>query len=68
MSPRINACGRMGHQEDALELFLTDDPIEARRLSQKLEDFNKLRQETEKNIYQEALELIEKIKKTIIHV
>ena len=62
VSPRINACGRMGHQEDALELFLTDDPIEARRLSQKLEDFNKLRQETEKNIYQEALELIEKNK------
>ena len=57
ISPRINACGRMGHQEDALNLFLTDDPIEARKLAQKLEEYNKQRQEIEKNIYNEALEI-----------
>lgn len=59
ISPRINACGRMGHQEKALELFLTDDPIQARKLAGELEEFNVLRQETEKNIYKEAIELIE---------
>lgn len=60
VSPRINACGRMGHQEKALELFLTDDPIEARKLAGELEEFNRLRQETEKKIYNEAIEIIEK--------
>lgn len=58
ISPRINACGRMGHQEDALELFLTNDPIEARNLAKKIEEYNKERQEIEKSIYNEANELI----------
>ena len=62
ISPRINACGRMGHQEDALNLFLTNDPIEARNLAIKLEEYNRQRQEIEKNIYNEALELISKEK------
>ena len=62
ISPRINACGRMGHQEDALNLFLTNDPIEARSLSSKLEEYNRQRQDIEKKIYNEALELTEKEK------
>ena len=60
ISPRINACGRMGHQEEALELFLTDDPIKARALAEKLESYNKERQQVEKHIYEEALDLVEK--------
>lgn len=62
ISPRINACGRMGHQEDALELFLTNDPIDARNLANKLEDYNKERQEIEKRIFDEALEILSKEK------
>ena len=62
ISPRINACGRMGHQEDALNLFLTNDPIEARSLASKLEEYNRQRQDVEKKIYNEALELTEKEK------
>lgn len=58
ISPRINASGRMGHQEDALKLFLTEDPIEARDLATKIESYNKQRQEIEKNIYDEALKQI----------
>lgn len=60
VSPRINACGRMGHQGDALELFLTDDPIEAKKYSQKLEEYNRLRQDIEKRIYEEAIIKAEK--------
>lgn len=59
ISPRINACGRMGHHEDALELFLTEDPIKARKLAQNLESYNRQRQEIEKRIYNEALDLVE---------
>ncbi len=59
VAPRINACGRMGHQEEALKLFLTKETKEVKELTQKLNDYNKLRQETEKNIYNEAITQIE---------
>ena len=52
----------MGHQEDALELFLTNDPIESRKLAGKLEEYNRQRQDVEKKIYNEAIELIAKEK------
>lgn len=58
ISPRINACGRMGHQEDALNLFLTNDIIKARELAKKLDDYNKERQAIEKRIFNEAEEEI----------
>lgn len=52
LAPRINACGRMGHQEEALKLFLTEDPNEAGRIANKLNEYNRERQEKEKkNIY-----------------
>ena len=62
VAPRINACGRMGHQEEALKLFLATDENEVSELTQKLNEYNKIRQETEKNIYNEAVEEIEKNK------
>ena len=59
VAPRINACGRMGHQEDALKLFLSKELNEVNELAQKLNDYNKLRQETEKKIYNDAISQIE---------
>ena len=58
-APRINACGRMGHAEEALKLFLSDNIVEVQELTKKLNDYNLKRQETEKGIYQEALKKIE---------
>ncbi len=58
LAPRINACGRMGHQEEALKLFLTEDPNEAGRIANKLNEYNRERQEKEKKIFTEALEMI----------
>ena len=48
VAPRINACGRMGHEQDALQLFLTGNIVEATNISKKLNDFNKQRQDIEK--------------------
>lgn len=59
IAPRINASGRMGHQEDALDLFLSKDMQEANELTQKLNKFNATRQEIEKQIYNEAVKKIE---------
>ncbi len=60
VAPRINACGRMGHQEEALKLFLSKNANEANELTQKLNAYNKERQEIEKNIFTDAVEQIEK--------
>ncbi len=59
IAPRINACGRMGKQEEALQLFLTENLEEAKEITKKLERYNSERQETEKNIFEQAIEKIE---------
>jgi single-stranded-DNA-specific exonuclease len=58
VAPRINASGRMGHQEEALELFLSKDINKVNELTQKLNEYNLNRQQIEKNIYEEAIEQI----------
>jgi len=60
VAPRINACGRMGCAEDALKLFITDDLEDIKNLTNKLNEYNRKRQETEKSIFAEAIEEIEK--------
>ncbi len=55
VAPRINACGRMGHAEEALKLFLSNNINEVTYLTKKLNEYNTKRQEIEKNIYEEAL-------------
>ena len=44
LAPRINAAGRMGQIELAIELFLTDDPRKASELARQLCDLNRQRQ------------------------
>lgn len=60
IAPRINACGRMGAAEDALKLFITDNLDEIQLLTNKLNEYNRQRQDTEKRIMNEAIEEIEK--------
>lgn len=62
VAPRINACGRMGHADEALKLFLSKDIYEVNELTKKLNDYNKLRQDKEKAIYEDAIRQIEKNK------
>ena len=59
IAPRINACGRMGHERDALDLFLTENIVEANRITEKLNEYNKKRQEIEKRMFEEAILKIE---------
>ena len=59
IAPRINACGRMGHERDALDLFLTENIVEANRITEKLNEYNKKRQDIEKKIFEEAIGKIE---------
>ena len=59
IAPRVNACGRMGHAEEALKLFLSNNPVEIQNLTTKLNEFNRERQEKEKSIFEEAIRKIE---------
>lgn len=62
VAPRVNACGRMGKAEEALELFLSQNINEVNELTKKLNEHNRERQETEKAIFENAIAMIEKEK------
>ena len=59
VAPRINACGRMGFEKEALRLFLTDSVEEAREIAKRLNQYNQERQTAEKKIFDEAVQMIE---------
>ena len=59
LGPRINAAGRLGHPRAALELLLTRDRDEARRLADQLEELNRERQAVEGRILREAVAEVE---------
>ena len=63
LAPRINACGRMGFEKEALELFLTDDIEEAKTITERLNKYNQERQSIEREIFEQAIKMIEKNEK-----
>lgn len=62
VAPRINACGRMGKAEEALNLLLSKNISQVNELTRKLNDHNRQRQEIEKSIYKSAISKIEQDK------
>ena len=63
IAPRINACGRMGNEKLALDLFLCKDKNEAKKLAVKLNEYNIERQSIEKQMYDEAVKIIDENEK-----
>jgi single-stranded-DNA-specific exonuclease len=59
LAPRINAAGRLGHPAAALDLLLTEDAEEARRLARELESLNRDRQAVEDRILRDAVRQVE---------
>lgn len=59
LAPRVNAAGRLGRPDVALELILTDDRDRARALAATLEGLNRERQAVEDRILREALALVD---------
>ncbi len=56
LAPRINAAGRIGQIDLAIDLFLTQDKAEAKALAQGLCELNRQRQAVESEIFQQAVE------------
>ena len=55
LAPRLNAAGRLGHAQEAVELLTTAGPEAALAIAQELDKQNRRRQEVEKAILEEAL-------------
>ena len=58
LAPRINAAGRMGQIELAIELFLTEDPRRAAEVAHALCELNRQRQAVESEIYDQAIAML----------
>ncbi len=59
IAPRINAVGRLGDAERAVDLLITNDRLKAFQLAQILETENHERRKIDEDTYGSALELIE---------
>ena len=58
LAPRINAAGRMGQIDLAVELFLTNDPRRAAEVARALCELNRQRQAVESQIYDQAVAML----------
>jgi single-stranded-DNA-specific exonuclease len=61
LAPRINAAGRLGRPDVALELVLTEDTDEAKRHAETLEELNRDRQAVEERIVREATATVDEM-------
>ena len=59
IGPRINAAGRMGLANEAVELLLCEDEAQAARLAQTLDQYNQERQQMEHEILAQAIAWLE---------
>lgn len=59
IAPRINACGRLGYEQEALELFFTENIMHAQEIAKRLNSYNSERQQKEIKIFNESIEMIE---------
>ena len=58
LAPRINAAGRMGQIDLALDLFMTQDPERASQVAKELCELNRQRQAVESDIYRQAVSML----------
>ncbi len=58
LAPRINAAGRMGQIDLAVELFLTQDPERGAQAARALCELNRQRQAVESEIYEQAIAML----------
>ncbi|TCT16780.1 exonuclease RecJ [Natranaerovirga pectinivora] len=59
LAPRLNAGGRIGDAKRGVELFITEDYNHALEIAEELNKENRLRQELEEKIFNEAVKIIE---------
>jgi len=58
LGPRLNACGRMGHAKEAVELLTTAQGERAKELAEQLHQANEDRRATERDIVEQATQMV----------
>ena len=66
IAPRINAAGRIEHAKKAVEILVEQDLDRAKKLASFIEENNVTRRNLDQNITKEALEMIDKNKKSTV--
>ena len=66
IAPRINAAGRIEHAKKAVEILIEKDYEKAKSLAVSIEENNLTRRGLDQNITEEALEMIDKTKKSTV--
>lgn len=61
LAPRLNAAGRLGDAQLALDLLLAEDASAAQRLAQALDEQNRKRQEVQQQVLEGALAQVERL-------
>ena len=59
LAPRLNACGRMGHAAEAIEMLTSASADSARAIAASLCRHNRDRQQSERQIFEQAAQLAE---------
>jgi single-stranded-DNA-specific exonuclease len=59
IGPRVNAAGRLGSADPAVQLMMTSDPQEAMMLAEEIDSLNKERQNLVSEIAKEAIQEVE---------
>lgn len=59
LGPRLNACGRMGHAQAALEMLTVAPAARAAEIARELNRLNQERRDTEQRIFEQACERAE---------
>jgi single-stranded-DNA-specific exonuclease len=59
IGPRVNAAGRLGSADPAVQLMMTSDPEEAKMLAEEIDSINKERQNIVSKIAEEAIAEVE---------
>jgi len=59
LAPRLNAAGRLEDAALGARLLLTDDAVEAKRLAEQLDGFNRQRRQIEQETFEQALACLE---------
>ncbi|MGF7138941.1 single-stranded-DNA-specific exonuclease RecJ [Roseimarinus sediminis] len=58
IGPRLNAAGRIEHGKKSVELLICEDQEAANRMGEEINSFNEIRKSLDRDITQEALDLI----------
>ncbi|HYE61475.1 MAG TPA: single-stranded-DNA-specific exonuclease RecJ [Phycisphaerales bacterium] len=59
LGPRLNACGRMGHAREAVELLTTATGARATEIAEELTRKNEERRRVEREIFEQACQMVE---------